>query len=182
VKEPEVKVAQNLLSLKGTIIGTSDIVRALQNQQQTNINRIDVFGLNTLFIDEDITSHGSSMHLLAPQWKVVGSRFINLSGNNGIHAPRELAPEGVDVQPGTFGSHGGHIFGKGRQFSNMSHLTISTNGGNGQNGGEGHDGRNGDDGSLKSVRAEYYYRDTVPDVKWGNRAPWTTSRKGYREF
>ena len=78
-KSPEIDVNQNTLTLKGLLIGMSDVVQALQHHQHTPISNINVFGLNTLFIDQDITSPSISLSCFAPNWKVLGNKTISLS-------------------------------------------------------------------------------------------------------
>ena len=162
VVAPPTEYANGILTIKGTLVGTSDINAALRHHP--NPIKINVYGLNTLFLDEDITSHGTSLHLLAPQWKVIGTRKIDLSGKNGVHGDRglnvswissssDLDPRihlsGTDGQPGKPGSNGGHFYGRGFTFHNLTQFTTKTDGGNGGNGGPGGNGREGESSKTK---------------------------------
>ena len=155
---PEIQAAHNLLSVKGIIVGTNDVVSALQNHQQAN--RVDVFSLNKLFIDENLIKLGISLNLIAPHWKVVGQRVINLSGVPGLAGANGVHSTGSDGQPGGLGGNGGNFYGKGKAFDGIDNLVINTNGGSGGiggNGGNGADGINGIDGDLNIATSTVPY-------------------------
>lgn len=165
VKEPEVEVNQNLLTLKGPIIGMSDVVQALKNHQQTAINRVNAFGLHTLFIDENITSQSTSLNLVAPQWTVLGKKTVRLSGLVGTRGANGVQP-GEDGRPGGPGGNGGSFYGKGVSFYKINHLTVKIDGGPGGAGGngvKGKDGSNGRDGNPALITSSkgntHYYQD-----------------------
>lgn len=64
------------VTLKGTILGTSDLC----NVYNSNVKKIVGFASNTLFFDNDIMAPGMSLCLFAPKWKLPAPRVINLSG------------------------------------------------------------------------------------------------------
>ncbi len=149
VVAPPTEYANGILTIKGTLVGTSDINAALRHHP--NPIKINVYGLSTLFVDENLTSPGTSLHLLAPQWKIVGTKTINLSGKDGANGAHGsygsyCGASGGAGQSGQHGGNGGHFFGKGFLFDHVNHLTVNTNGGNGGNGGDGGDGMRGADG------------------------------------
>lgn len=156
---PEIQVVHNLLSVKGIIVGTNDVVSALQNHQQAN--RVDVFSLNKLFIDENLIKLGISLNLIAPNWKVVEPRVINISGVPGLAGANGVHGTGSDGQPGGSGGNGGNFYGKGKAFDGIDNLVINTNGGSGGRGGDGGNGANGvngRNGDLQKVsRSQAYY-------------------------
>ena len=166
---PQEEYMGNILTLKGTLIGTSDINAALR--RHPNPTTINVFGLNTLLVDEDVTSHGTSTHLIAPQWKVVGVRSIDLSGKdgaNGAHGTHGSysSASGRDGQPGAPGGNGGHFWGKGFTFDHLDQLlTVNTNGGDGGNGGNGGNGADGAD--VRDDDPVEYREVYIKEPYWG---------------
>lgn len=152
--EHQYNTRSQMLSLKGPIIGTSDINRLLTRYQ--NIAEINVFGLNTLIIDEDLTKQGIACHFLAPQWIVNGQKSININGKAGeaINSATDgaLGQQGTDGRPGNPGENGGSFRGKAHTIKyvnppqNGPALTVNTSGGQGgrgQNGGRGGNGEVG---------------------------------------
>ncbi|CAG8769974.1 7319_t:CDS:1 [Cetraspora pellucida] len=89
---PKVLNQGHLLTLEGMIIGTEDINIAMNDQKLSEIN---VFSLNSLFIDEDIIAPGINLTIISPQWRVVGKRIINLKGNPGPPHPSNKAKDGI---------------------------------------------------------------------------------------
>lgn len=167
-----------LLSIKGPLISTGDINAALR--QHPNPIRIQVYGLNEIVVDEDITSQGTSVFMIAPSWKVIGTRSLTLSGVNGTQGTDGAHGTGQDGQPG---GNGGNFYGKGFTFSGLERFTVLSNGGQGGRGGNGADG--GDPARelllLKTISAEdimmkmrevgrYYHPTSPPSLsKCGNR-------------
>lgn len=111
---------------------------------------IQIFALDKVLFDIDIErmNDGNLVHLLiiAPVWKVMGNRRLNLSGRNGANFQSEASNgwsgsiNGEDGMPGKPGFPGGYLYGVGNEFIGGSWLTIYTDGGNG---GSGQDGGNG---------------------------------------
>jgi energy-coupling factor transporter ATP-binding protein EcfA2 len=138
------------LDIRGIILGTKDINHALR-QQQHPIRAINAYALNTLFVDGDIESFGTHLALIAPVWKVIGNRTINVSGRNGDDPQQGVSPTGQDGLPGLPGGNGGHIYIKSHTIYNPAHLTLLARGGNGgrgQDGARGQDGTNGQDADI----------------------------------
>jgi hypothetical protein len=162
-----------ILSIKGTLIGISDVATALKENQRS-LSRIDVQGWNTLFIDGNLTSRGTSLSMIAPHWKVIGQRIIDLSGMDGADGISGLPrtnTAGGDGQPGEPGKNGGHFYGKVKFVDalELSQLMINTNGGYGGHGAAGVDGENGKDGDLNQVtRTEPYHSRYRAGGYWSN--------------
>ncbi|CAG8786622.1 29223_t:CDS:2 [Gigaspora margarita] len=82
----------NILTLEGVIIGTEDLVIAMNDQELSEIN---IFSLNSLFIDKDINAPGINLTMISPQWRVIGKRIINLKGNSGFSHKPNKANDGI---------------------------------------------------------------------------------------
>lgn len=142
-------------TVTGFIIGSSDIKSLLG---KAGISKVSVYSLNNLFIDEDINAPGISLTLLSPQWHIVGSKTISLKGNPGtkhLGKPATEGRKGKDGLPGFPGYNGGHFFGRGKEFYNLSFLSIDVSGGQGgkgQKGGEGLKGESGRIGAFLDVK------------------------------
>ncbi|CAJ0748571.1 3648_t:CDS:2, partial [Entrophospora sp. SA101] len=119
---PEKYQQGHKLIFKGLIVGAEDINDAMKGQELSEVN---VYSLNSLFIDEDIIAPGVNLTLMSPNWYVVGKRKISLKGKPGTwHQLRDF-------------------YAKGKKFFNLSSLTIDVSGGDG---GQGQDGGNGGNG------------------------------------
>ncbi len=133
---------------------------------------IKVLAHHTLFFDTNISYPGVSLHIIAPSWKILDRRLVNLSGGAGADGS-DGTGFGRDGQPGKPGKNGGNFYGKGRIFHNTPGLTIQTNGGPGGKGGHGTDGSCGKDGSNGDLRLKtkqgnmYYYHDRGTDGQAG---------------
>lgn len=182
-KKPETTIDQDLLTLKGCLIGTSDMVKHLAG---SNIKKVNVFGLNTLFMDQNITSLGTSLHFISPHWRVIGNKTIDLHGINGISGAHGINP-GNDGRPGGPGNPAGNVFGQCVSYDGLNHLQINISGGNGGNGGNGHrgyTGSNGRDGNLGHVtRSEGYSRSDswIENNFWGTYT-WTHAVWGTKNY
>lgn len=163
---PEVRYDETskVLSLKGTIIGTSDLTVQLRNHP--NPVRIDILGLHTLFVDANIVSQGTLINFIAPQWTIVGSKSINVKGKDSPKAVNGTTP-GSDGSPGIAGGNGGHFYGKGVSFTNLNQLTIVVTGGKGGEGGNGAKGTTGSAASNGSAAA-MVQDSSVPHVELEN--------------
>ncbi|GFY38906.1 uncharacterized protein TNIN_126211 [Trichonephila inaurata madagascariensis] len=118
---------------------------------------INIFALNTIFIDYDVSFKGLELPVIcvAPKWKVVGTKRIDLNGTDGEPYCEPKARDGTspgcageDGQPGRPGGPGGIFWGIGEIFENGANLTISANGGRGGPGQNGGNGSKGYDGST----------------------------------
>ncbi|CAG8751876.1 1777_t:CDS:1, partial [Racocetra fulgida] len=214
MSEPTINCEGNILTFKGAIIGTEDIAETISHKDYKEIN---VYSLNTIFIDKDIEASGAFLTFISPQLRVVGKRTINLKGKAGPpHNPgkakngtnetsnkqdtydiidekdtrneinevadsktvtdikiEEITNEaingkevndrinndnikkasiemhGKDGLRGLPGYNGGHFYAEGRNFINLSSLTIDISGGDGGKGQDGGDGTKGRDGDFK---------------------------------
>lgn len=176
-KDPKFYIldSSDVLQIVGLLVGTSDIPSPLINDGKykgRDIKRVDVYGLNTLWLDSNITSHGKedknglSFSFIAPKWKIVNKVTIDLNGEDGkdgVNGINGVYPgaHGSDGAPGRPGGNGGSFYGKGMEFGGKEHLellTINTSGGkggNGGNGGNGADGYIGNDGNCaKKIQIE----------------------------
>ncbi|CAG8693641.1 8253_t:CDS:2, partial [Racocetra persica] len=106
------------LTFEGIIIGTEDLIPAMNNQELSEIN---VISLNSLFIDQDINAPGINLTLISPKWHVVGKKLINLKGisgfshkpnkaNDGITSTERQDTNGEDGLPGLPGYCGGNFY------------------------------------------------------------------------
>ncbi|RIB22925.1 hypothetical protein C2G38_928845 [Gigaspora rosea] len=90
--EPKPIINNNKLIFKGIIIGTEDIAKKISS----SISEINMYSLNSIFIDEDINAPGVILTLISPQLRVVGKqREINLKGKSGSHH-KEKANDGIE--------------------------------------------------------------------------------------
>ncbi|CAG8677441.1 7178_t:CDS:1, partial [Gigaspora rosea] len=89
---PESNINEQKLTFKGIIIGTKDIVEKITSK----ISEINVYSLNSIFIDEDINAPGINLTFISPQLRVVGKKKkINLKGNPGPPHDAEKANDGI---------------------------------------------------------------------------------------
>ncbi|KAF0427131.1 50S ribosome-binding GTPase family protein [Gigaspora margarita] len=93
--EPKPKINNNKLILEGIIIGIEDIAKEISS----SIFEINMYSLNSIFIDEDINAPGVTLTLISPQVRVVGKkRKINLKGKPGLPHNAEKANDGRNHQ------------------------------------------------------------------------------------
>ncbi|CAG8575190.1 13644_t:CDS:1 [Dentiscutata heterogama] len=86
---------ESLLTIEGIIIGIEDLNTAMNDQEISEISEINMFSLNSLFIDKDIIAPGINLALISPKLRVIGKRTINLKGNPGpLHQPNK-ANDGI---------------------------------------------------------------------------------------
>lgn len=134
------------LLAKGYNVKISDVVKA---ECWPSAKTIDIFALDTVYIDMDIdkTGAGVQLSIIASTWEIVNEKQIILNGEDGKPHPVAQAPNSVNIresgkigEPGLPGGSSGHFLGIGRYFSNGPHLKINANGGTG---GPGQTGGNG---------------------------------------
>jgi hypothetical protein len=147
---PVFEYGNGILSLRGTLLGTSDVNRAIAELRANGINlpinTLKVYSLNSLLIDEDLTFPGTLTCLMAPHLRVVGAaRIINLSGAHGTVG----ANGGIELPglPGGHGQHAGHFHGVAASYVDINNFSAPALGGNGGDGGSGGDGPNGTPGA-----------------------------------
>ncbi|CAH1764903.1 15193_t:CDS:2 [Entrophospora sp. SA101] len=90
---PEKYQQGHKLIFKGLIVGAEDINDAMKGQELSEVN---VYSLNSLFIDEDIIAPGVNLTLMSPNWYVVGKRKISLKGKPGTWHQLSKAVDGID--------------------------------------------------------------------------------------
>jgi ankyrin repeat protein len=115
---------------------------------------------------------GIDLTVIAPNWKIIDHRVIDISGKDGEAHILAKAPNGQNMQgqegdgsgkdgqsgtdglAGKPGCSGGNFLGVGQKFCDLKNLTVNTSGGKGgagQNGGDGGDGSNGSSGNKEWV-------------------------------
>lgn len=134
------------LIIKGDYVKLSEI--DLQNDSKRIIKSLEIYALNTVFIDTDLTQVGKQLHLtiIAPKWEVVGERKINLDGAAG--ELNQFVSNNEHGLPGLPGGNAGSFLGIGKNFINSEKLTITANGGKGGPGQDGKKGAKGDKGKT----------------------------------
>ncbi|GFY45511.1 uncharacterized protein TNIN_165361 [Trichonephila inaurata madagascariensis] len=161
-KEPYIFIKGDYISIKETILSresNTEVGRTCLNYasllESGKFKSINIFALNTVFIDSDLSLEKVKLPLtvIAPKWEIVGTRQINLNGADGKLRFSTRASDGTleggrgtDGKPGEPGEPGGTFFAIGTKFVNGSNLRITASGGkgsSGQNGGNGQSGRNG---------------------------------------
>lgn len=108
---------------------------------------IEIIAFHSVYIDKSIDkSRGLlGLSILSPNWYVVGSQTIDLSGADGSSHGLNYTT-GKDGKPGKQGTSAGNFFGVIKNKNDYSKLTIKANGGQGGNGQDGGKGANGSDG------------------------------------
>lgn len=150
--------ASGRITVRGYFPKTSQIIKLLANQ--TGFKQVEIYALNQLTIDEDLSGdrwRGMNLFIIAPVWEIRNDRRIDVTGANNTHSFSEATAGATEGQsgnagaPGKPGSNGGHFFGIGFSFKNSESLTITSNGGkgsSGQKGGYGRDGVRGANGAV----------------------------------
>lgn len=170
---PASSYENDILTIKGLLIGTSDINAAIN--LYPNATSFYLFGLNTLWIDEDIRRNGKKIAFISPKLKIMGEREIDVSGSTGDLQNPTVANMDINGIPGLPGKNGGHVYGKGHEFINFSLLSIRTNGGTGgpgQHGGNGSKGNDGANGHEEETSREPFHRFTNNETAHGNYREW----------
>lgn len=164
------------LRIVGFLVGVSDIPESIINlgeyNGRKNIKRVDLYGINTIYLDKNLINHGKenenglSFDFIAPNWQIIAPRTIDSSGGigsdgvNGANGNTSGA-HGSNGTPGKPGGNGGNFYGKGINFTDIKNLTINTSGGKGGrggNGGNGADGLVGQNGDLNVVTRTEQFR------------------------
>lgn len=145
----ESKCSADGSTISGFNVKMSDAIRLKCWQ---NSNNIKVFATDKILIDTDIDRTNDDdwspklFSIVAPIWKVVGNRRINVNGKNAqnfwssVRDGRSDSIDGGHGSPGGTGRSAGNFFGIGNEFIGGSMLSIYANGGDG---GSGQDGGNG---------------------------------------
>lgn len=136
-----------ILVVRGDTVLLSEVAEALK-QCHGHIRAIEVYALNTVFVDASLRLPGGSLVIIAPRWEAVGYPVINLDGQDGetlvVYRRANAGQRGEDGQPGLPGKPGGHFIGFGKDFTGTLHVSVSGgDGGPGQRGGDGGAGQSG---------------------------------------
>jgi energy-coupling factor transporter ATP-binding protein EcfA2 len=173
------------LEVKGVLIDSSKVMEKFRSQQDKKaIKSIEVYAGNTVFLDEDLRDDdlylkGKNVAIIAPRWKVVGKKIIDLSGREGDKHKTPKAKDaepvaqhqeigivgkpgnpGEDGLPGLPGYNGGNFFGAGKKFIGLEGLTIDVSGGKGGKGQDGGKGSNGTNSTKDGDKQAVVYRET----------------------
>jgi hypothetical protein len=149
---------QSKLVVKDNIIELSKVKMELFSKCPL-FKELFVFATQTVFIDESLEEPEKNVYIVAPVWKIVGTRKINLQGNEAVPQKENRGREG---EPGNPGQPGGNFVGFGDKFFNEKSLTIDVLGGKGGDGADGAKGENGHDGK-DAQKKEDYRRDIYYD-------------------
>ncbi|OJW47098.1 MAG: hypothetical protein BGO67_10330 [Alphaproteobacteria bacterium 41-28] len=145
---PEYDDPSKTLTLKEPILSITDITAGLT--AHPGAEKIRVYSSNTFFIDGNMTRNNATCSFFAPRWNVVAQPTVNftidLSGTDNSTTVANGSSAGANGSPGAAGENGGHFYGVGVEFSQLSKLTVKTNGGKGGKGGKGATGKTGDNG------------------------------------
>lgn len=171
--EPYIFIKGNYIQVKNIVpyimtqnnVDIEDNCKNLLGKEFFNSNKIkfiNVFALNTIFIDKNLSLENKfTLTFIAPDWKVIGTKVIKLDGVNGKALDGTAGWEMIkrDGRPGQAGGPGGNFFGVGKKFIDGINLSISVNGGAGGPGQEGSKGSSGGNGSSPSVpgSAMFYF-------------------------
>ncbi|GBN01101.1 hypothetical protein AVEN_198812-1 [Araneus ventricosus] len=130
---------------------------------------VNIFALNTLFLDHDVLLQGLGVQIIAiaPRWKIIGKRKIDLSGFPGVPHSNPKAKEGFHGEPGKAGGPGGIFLGIGEIYVNGANLTVTANGGSGGPGQDGGNGQKGRDGRSVELPLDVSSRDRLECCKDG---------------
>lgn len=148
--------------LKANFIRSSDFLDSygkLKRCGWEKVSSLEIYALDTLFIDQDLNAFGERLKLsiVASKWEVIGNRKILLDGRDGgfsYTAPGGFWPgnDGHNGSPGLAGGSAGAFFGVAGLVVSGENLVISANGGKGGPGQSGGDGANGQNGITSAER------------------------------
>lgn len=132
------------LTVQGHFVKTSGISL---NYCKSKIRVLNVFALDTIFVDKDLILVGIDLEatFIAPKWNISGEREIALHGSTGPDTPGKaesgspIKPDGIPGKPGLPGYNGGRVLAIYQKFESDARLTISADGGTGGKGQEGGD-------------------------------------------
>lgn len=132
------------LTVQGHFVKTSDINL---NYCKSKIRVLNVFALDTIFVDKDINLEGIDLEatFIAPKWNTTGERKISFHGSTGPDTPGKgesgtpIKPDGIPGKPGLPGYNGGRVLAVYQKFESNVRFTISADGGTGGKGQEGGD-------------------------------------------
>jgi len=176
-ERPQIQEKNVILTLKGRIISSEDINKALS--QYSDISEVDVSSSDMIFINDNIRFSGGRLSLKSPQVKVVGTPKIDLVGREGLKHQiskanngrmsgkftESKAEKGESGIIGLSGGNGGSLFVDTENFENSSNLIVDVSGGHGGPGQDGGDGADGLDGREEPAREKVTSRDKKALIK-----------------
>lgn len=142
-----ISCSSNKLIVHGYNVKLSEVLSS--SCWSNNINSMEIFALNKVFVDADIDKTGqkAELSIISPIWDVImdgisssGQRKIVLNGEDAAARRFEIFESGKKGKPGLPGGSAGQVFGIGNRFINGHALSIYLNGGKG---GPGQDGTTG---------------------------------------
>ena len=151
------------------------LIKQAYNVATSYICPLSISNLISFYYPVTSALKGINLTIIAPNWKIIGQRTIDLSGKEGIsilskasngysyenaeeddkvnmYGAGKDGTRGTDGVPGNPGTSGGSFKGIGKKFVNLQSLTINVSGGDGgrgQDGGNGGNGTNGNSGNNK---------------------------------
>jgi len=143
----------NTIIFRGILISVAQIKAKIMARSQINWNRLEIYCLNTFFLDEDLIFPGVDVLITAPTWVMYTAAEINLSGKDQAEVPQ--VNENKDGKPGLPGGNSGNFVGICQTFVGQRLLRMRLRGGKGGQGSGGKDGKVGDagaDGDLEKVK------------------------------
>jgi hypothetical protein len=138
------------LIVKGNLVKLST-VKTKVFQSCASFTDLFIFASQLVIIDESLIEPSKNVYIIAPTWRVKGTRLINLRGLDANPIGRTMA--------GDPGQPGGNFIGVGDNFVNGNDLTIDVSGGNGGKGKDGDNGRNGVDGKTPRLTPTSSWHD-----------------------
>lgn len=157
---PDCECLDGVLVLRGETVLLSEVVTRVQGGAgaclascRKPVTSVEVYALNTVFVDADVRLPGLGLAVVAPRWEVIGNAVVDLDGLPG--APPDARPSqasfgrrGVNGEPGRPGRPGGHFLGVGLDFAGVVQVSVR--------GGAGGDGQDGGDGARGYGRPTQY--------------------------
>lgn len=134
---PKYECSNSTMTIKGVFVKSSDI--QLTMCPSTNVQKINVFAMDTFFVDGDlnfIKVTQVELNILSYTWNVIKTATFFLNGANGTNqAPPTNS--GIAGRPGRPGTNAGNFFGLANKVVNGDALTVQLIGGRGGNGQDG---------------------------------------------
>ncbi len=120
-QEPQIGFENDILTIQGILVGTGDVCSAINKFPNPKI--INIFSLNTFFIDEGFKSPASSLNFIAPHVKVMRDRMHTSIPHLKFQGERAITLTAND-DPHTTGS----VYGKASIGESLSQCTFYISG------------------------------------------------------
>ncbi len=160
---------EGTLIFRGILVGTARINKIIKKKNLQNFNRVEIYCLNTLFLDEELTFRGNDLFIIAPTWIMYSEVKINLTGKDQENLP-ESENNNKDGEPGLPGGNSGNFVGIGTTFVSLRFLKLVLNGGQGGRGLDGKEGERGlpgSDGNLVEVQNRVETKRVSKEPRYG---------------